>query len=622
MALDKHGVLKACFGYSRFRPGQEEVIDALLARRDALAVMPTGAGKSLCYQIPAMLLDGLTVVVSPLISLMRDQVEALKDRGLPAGCLNSSLPPDENARTLAAALSGECRLLYIAPERLQRGDIRRLGEQAAIRLVVIDEAHCVSQWGHDFRPRYLDITGFIARLPERPVTAAFTATATGKVRDDISATLKLKDPFVLVTGFNRENLYFEVQRPRQKLPALLALLRERRGKSGIVYCATRKAVEEVRAALSRHGFAVTRYHAGLGDKERRENQDDFLYDRRQVMVATNAFGMGIDKANVSFVIHYNMPRNIESYYQEAGRAGRDGEPADCILLYSPSDVRLNEFLITCQSEGAEEDPAQTERNLELLKLMTFYAASSDCLRSRLLSYFGEDAPPFCGNCSNCNNQVETDITQEACMIISCVYRVEQRGRRFGRTVIIDILRGVPDKKVREHGLDSLSTWGIMADIDANRVRAILDFLIERGILAVEGDEYPVVRLTTASREALNAAEPLTMMLPGESAATRETAPARRSLFTPRRAPGSRPFRALGNIDKRLFERLKELRSRLARNSGVPAYIVFTDASLRDMCLKRPRTREQFLEVSGVGKAKTEKYGADFLRLLREYENGE
>ncbi|MDR1950056.1 MAG: RecQ family ATP-dependent DNA helicase, partial [Spirochaetaceae bacterium] len=468
MTQDTKTILNTRFGYAHFRPGQEAVIDTILSGRDTLAVMPTGAGKSLCYQIPALLLEGITVVISPLISLMRDQVQALVGAEIPAAFLNSSLSAAEYVDTLGRTARGEYRILYIAPERLRREDMRNLAETLGISLVVIDEAHCVSQWGHDFRPSYLLIPDFIEQLPVRPITAAFTATATGKVREDISSMLRLKNPFILITGFNRENLYFEVQKPRDtrdKLAVLLHYLGTHKNKSGIVYCSTRKGVEELCRTLEDRGFAVTRYHAGLDDRERHTNQDDFIYDRKPLMIATNAFGMGIDKSNVSFVIHYNMPKNIESYYQEAGRAGRDGENADCILLYSPQDVRLNTFLITStQEEEGEKDPALVKHNLELLKQMTWYATTSDCLRSRLLSYFGETAPHYCGNCSNCNTGFEnTDITLPARKILSCVYRIEQLGRRFGKNMVINVLRGAKTEKIREAGLDRLSTYGIMAD---------------------------------------------------------------------------------------------------------------------------------------------------------------
>jgi ATP-dependent DNA helicase RecQ len=645
-AIDKFAILKTRFGYTGFRPGQEAVIDAMLAGRDVLAVMPTGAGKSLCYQIPALLLDGLTVVISPLISLMKDQVNALQDAGIPTAYLNSSLSSGEYAETVSRAVRGEYKILYIAPERLRRGFPSALMEESRrIAMVVIDEAHCVSQWGHDFRPSYLQITEFIRQLAVRPVAAAFTATATGKVQEDIIRILNLNEPFALTTGFDRENLYFEVQKPREKFQALMDCLRNRRDKSGIIYCSTRKTVEEVCQALIVRQFAATRYHAGLEDEERRRNQDDFIYDRRTVMVATNAFGMGIDKSNVAFVIHYNMPKNIESYYQEAGRAGRDGSPADCILLYSPQDVRINTFLITSsQEEGEERDEALIAHNLELLKAMTFYATSPDCLRSRLLGYFGEAAPNYCGRCSNCNTIFETtDITVPAQMIVSCVYRLERMGRRFGKTMLINILRGSKNEKVRSFALDRLSTYGIMADMEIHRVRTILDYLVDQRYLVVTGDEYPVVNLTEKSGEIIFDKKPLSMMLPGEVNRNRPPElPEDAAFITPetsKAGPGHRiagpssgktvgkaagkiagkaSGEAIGKSAEGLLAKLRELRARLAQEARVPAYIVFSDASLRDMCHKMPETLEQFLDVSGVGSLKMEKYGAAFTAVIREW----
>ncbi|MDR3324361.1 MAG: DNA helicase RecQ [Spirochaetaceae bacterium] len=606
---DVRMALEAYFGFSTFRQGQEEVIEALIAGRDCLAVMPTGAGKSLCYQIPALLFPGLTIVISPLISLMKDQVSALSDAGIPAACLNSSLSPAENADTLNAAARGELRILYAAPERLQREDMTNLSRRAAVNMVVVDEAHCVSQWGHDFRQSYLLIPGFVASLPTRPVVSAFTATATGKVREDIASILCLLDPFAIVTGFNRENLYFEVRRPRgqaAKTHALLEALEERRGKSGIVYCSTRKAVEEICDSLNRTGFSATRYHAGLDDEERRRNQDDFIYDRKTIMVATNAFGMGIDKSNVSFVVHYQMPKNIESYYQEAGRAGRDGSPADCILLYSPQDVETAKYLIG--NPGAEGDEDLKAHKLELLKYMTFYATGADCLRESILRYFGEEAPRFCGNCSNCTNGFDhKDITLEARKIISCVYRMRERGRSFGKAMIVDVLRGSRSQKVIAAGLETLSTHNIMNDTGAHQLRHMIDHLIDRGCLAISGDEYPVVALGPRYREALAEGAAVTMMLPKEAAPK----PALSGF-------GAGVSSSVVPFDDALFQRLRDMRARLARQASVPAYIVFTDATLRDMAGKQPTSPETFLRVSGVGRAKAEKYGPLFIKAIEEW----
>ncbi|MDR2768155.1 MAG: DNA helicase RecQ [Treponema sp.] len=603
--LDKFDILKQYFGYDVFRRGQADVIDAILRQRDLLALMPTGAGKSLCYQIPALMLDGLAVVISPLISLMKDQVEALRSSGIHAAYLNSSLARGEYADTMNRAMRGEYTILYIAPERLDRGDMQALSAALPVPLVVIDEAHCVSQWGHDFRHSYLEIALFIKQLAQRPAVAAFTATATPKVKDDIIAQLQLRDPFFITTGFDRENLYFEVQKPKDKYLALLGMVRERKDKSGIIYCATRANVEDVQRRLSDRGIPATRYHAGLTDQERRANQDDFIYDRKPVIVATNAFGMGIDKSNVAYVIHYNMPKNIESYYQEAGRAGRDGEKADCILLYSPQDVQINKGLITRGDDeysSAAED--RIKYNLEMLKQMTFYATASDCLRGRLLSYFGEKPPPFCGNCSNCNTQFEEiDITLESRKILSCVYRLKERGRQYGKGMVADILLGVDNQKIRQARLNTLSTYGIMDGDGAYRVRLIIDELERHGFLAASGGNYPVLSLCEKCRSLLRGEQNFTMMLP------REAGPGPGALFAAKKRPAADPA---------LLAKLKELRFQTAREEAVPAYIIFTDAALLDMCAKRPRTEEQFLDVSGVGEAKLKRYGGIFLRAIRDF----
>ncbi|AEF80191.1 DNA helicase RecQ [Leadbettera azotonutricia] len=642
MALSKHKVLEDFFGFKSFRPGQEETIDAVLAGRDVLAIMPTGAGKSLCYQIPALMLPGLTIVISPLISLMKDQVEGLKDSGVQAACLNSSISPAEYNETMDSILAGKLKLLYIAPERLQRAELPRFAAGQGIPLVVVDEAHCLSQWGHDFRQSYLDIAGFIKSIKPKPVTAAFTATATPKVREDIITLLRLKETnddkgaFIITTGFDRPNLYFEVQKPgkngcasKDKNTALLDCLKTRTDKSGIIYCATRKAVEEVWDLLLRRGFGVTRYHAGLGDAERKKNQDDFLYDRKPIIVATNALGMGIDKSNVSFVIHYNMPKNIESYYQEAGRAGRDGAPADCILLYSGQDVKINEFLIArSDEESNESNPDLVEHNLELLKQMTYYATGNGCLRQRLLSYFDEQSQGYCGNCSNCLTAFdEVDISLEARKIISCVYRLKQRNRAFGKVMIIDILKGSRSEKVVSQGFDTLSTWGIMREASAHRIRAILDWLVEEGYLLQSAGEYPVIEMGIKAGDFLKGSKPLMMMLAKE-------APPREIPFREKAKAAEKPGAwenadagvrtkteeslAESSFDEALFAKLKELRRQLAAKEGFPAYIVFSDASLRDMCRKLPKTLEEFPGVSGVGQVKTGKYGLPFTSLIREH----
>ena len=615
--MTKYEILKKQFGYTLFRKGQEEVIDAILAGRDVLAVMPTGAGKSLCYQIPAMLLPGMTVVISPLISLMKDQVNALRESGCPAAFLNSSLSAAEYHETMNEMASGKIKLLYIAPERLLRTEISALAADGIIPLVVIDEAHCVSQWGHDFRTSYLQIASFISGITKRPVTAAFTATATVKVREDIRQHLALRKPFSIITGFDRPNLHFEVQKPKDKKTALLAYLDKQKDLSGIIYCATRKTVEEICILLQEQGFFTTRYHAGLEDHERRKNQDDFLYDRKTIMVATNAFGMGIDKSNVSFVIHYNMPKNIESYYQEAGRAGRDGAPADCILLYSGQDVQINKYLITHSEENDLPNPELEAHNLELLKLMTFYATCNDCLRRRLLDYFGETAPALCSNCSNCLAEFEeTDVSLEGRKIVSCVYRLKERNRSFGKTMIIDILRGSKNQKILNLELDSLSTWALMKDTSAARIRAVLDCLIEEGILHLEDGEFPVVRLGDAGG-LLREERRLRMKLPREREKHESEKRTERETKIRRPLTAGTPDTV---FDQVLFDKLKKLRKELAAKDAIPAYIVFPDASLLDMCYKKPVSLIQFSAVTGVGQVKLEKYGEIFTDLIRSHVN--
>lgn len=605
--LDKQATLQKYFGHSSFRPGQAELIDNILAGRDVLGIMPTGAGKSLCYQVPALMLPGITLVISPLISLMKDQVNALTQSGVQAAYINSSLTAQEYSTVLRRALNGEYKLLYVAPERLVTADFLRLTEQLKIAMVTIDEAHCISQWGQDFRPAYLKIIEFIKQLSYRPVVSAFTATATPEVRDDIIDTLSLVNPYTITTGFDRKNLFFTVRKPQDKFGEVLEIMNQDRAKSTIIYCTTRKTVEEVCQKLIDQGFAATRYHAGLSDWERQANQNDFLYDRSTIMVATNAFGMGIDKSNVGLIIHYNMPKSLEAYYQEAGRAGRDGEEAHCILLYSGQDVRLNQFLIE-NSESVNNDLSEAarqavkEKDRERLKEMTFYCATTDCLREYILKYFGDTTSNFCGKCSNCNTQFQTvDITIPAQKIISCVYRVGEQNKAFGKTMIANILRGSKNKKIMELGLNTLSTHGIMPEISINQIKQYIDYLVANNYLQLTNDRYSVLALTARSAEIIRDKKTVTMQLPLET--------------KPRKAKAITPDL---DMDHDLFARLKNLRGRLAFEAQVPAYIVFTDASLRDMCQKLPRTRDEFLAVSGVGEVKAEKYSKLFTAVIKEY----
>ena len=606
--MTKEEALKTYFGYGAFRGGQEAVIDALLSGRDALAVMPTGAGKSACYQIPALLLPGITLVISPLVSLMRDQVTALVQMGIPAAFLNSSLTFRQYLLALDRAKAGRYKIIYVAPERLETEGFRAFAETADISLVAVDEAHCISQWGQDFRPSYLKIADFVSALPRRPVVAAFTATATARVQEDIALRLGLRDPVRVVTGFDRPNLYFDVQRPgRRKLQALLALLEGRRGKSGIIYCATRSKVERVCEALEAQGFSATRYHAGLEEAERRNNQDDFQYDRRQIMVATNAFGMGIDKSNVSFVIHYNMPKNLESYYQEAGRGGRDGEPADCILLYSDGDVATAKVLLSRDGQGP--DPQELER----LGAMVDYCKTAECLRGRILAYFGQPHPDRCGNCGSCRGvYTQADVTVQAQMILSCIKRVRDKlGYYVGAALIVQVLRGGRSQRIRELGLDGLSTYGLLREESRERVRAYLDCLEAEGCVYTE-PEHATLRPGSRAGAVLFHGERVSMTTRLEPEIA--PVPGRKREAGPAAGPPA---------DEGLLSALKAARTLLARREEVPPYIIFSNAALADMAAKAPRTMEEFLTVSGVGQIKAQRYGEEFLAVIAEYraENG-
>ncbi|MDO5142036.1 MAG: DNA helicase RecQ [Eubacteriales bacterium] len=601
-------ILEHYFGYDSFRPGQGELVEAILAGRDVLGIMPTGAGKSICYQVPALLRSGLTLVISPLIALMHDQVSALQQAGVPAFTLNSALSAQEVDETLYRVAHGGCKLLYVAPERLGTAALLELAQRVPIAMVTVDEAHCISQWGQDFRPSYLRIADFLAALPTRPVVSAFTATATAQVRTDIVQALGLRSPRIVTTSFDRPNLYFSVERPSSKPAALLRLLAARPGKSGIIYCATRKTVEDVCDMLLAKGVPATRYHAGLSAEERQRGQQDFLYDRRPVMVATNAFGMGIDKSNVSFVIHYNMPKDMESYYQEAGRAGRDGEAADCILLYSEQDVRTARFLIE-HSRTAEDDaldPATRQtllaREQARLRRMVGYATTADCLRQSILRYFGEDAPPTCGHCSNCDRTFdERDVTTEARKILSCVYRLDERGLHFGRTVVAGVLTGSKSEKIGRFGLETLSTYGIMADTTAKQVRLLIDALLERDYLRADPARYDALFLTPAGNALMRGRGTLVLRV------ARETAP---------RAAGRRTTALDDPAEDALFERLRALRATLAQQAHVPPYVIFSNATLADMAVRRPVDQAGLLAVRGVGEAKARRYGAAFLAAIR------
>lgn len=601
----KESILQRVFGYSAFRGGQEALIDAQLQGRDAFGIMPTGGGKSLCYQIPALLLEGVTLVISPLISLMRDQVMALKNAGVAAAYINSSLTPAQIRLVYRNIQSGMYKIIYVAPERLLTDGFLEAIQARKVSLVTVDEAHCISQWGQDFRPSYLKIVDFLNILTPRPVVSAFTATATETVRQDIAQILQLRDPLRVVTGFDRPNLRFEVQRPKQKLPALIDLVQQRRDKAGIVYCATRKAVEEVCENLQLNGIAATRYHAGLPDEERRDNQEDFLYDRKTVMVATNAFGMGIDKSNVSYVIHYNMPQSLESYYQEAGRAGRDGAKAECILLYAPGDVQTAKYLIqhpALSGELSQEELEQKQRlDLERLDVMVNYCKTQECLRGYILDYFGQEHESFCGNCSNCSTETEErDITDQARMILSCVQRMSAKlGYSLGLTSVVRTLLGSRDKRLLQLGLDKLGSYGMLRKLGKDDLRAMAENLESQGYLETD-PVHGGVSLTQKAQGVLFEGKTVSMRLPKAEAS----------------APVSSPIG--GGQDPNLLAMLKRLRWKIAMQESVPAYIIFSNATLEDMARKAPTTLEAFAKVNGVGSVKVKRFGEVFVDAIADY----
>lgn len=604
----KYELLKEVFGYDGFRIGQEPLVDALVSGRDAMGIMPTGAGKSICYQLPALMLPGITLVISPLISLMKDQVSALVQSGVRAAYLNSSLTEGQTAKAIANAVDGVYKIIYVAPERLFTPRFQYFAARAQISMVCVDEAHCVSQWGQDFRPSYLEIARFVESLPVRPVVGAFTATATDTVRRDIVELLKLNDPVCVVTGFDRPNLYFGVKEPRDKYAAVTDYLCAHPDASGVIYCLTRKTVEEVHARLCADGYRAARYHAGLSPEERRSSQDAFLFDDVRIMVATNAFGMGIDKSNVSFVLHYNMPKNLESYYQEAGRAGRDGQPADCILLYGKRDVATNRFFIEQDQENDALDE-ETRRAVRLkeeerLRQMTFYCRSQRCLRAFMLEYFGEQAPPRCGNCSVCRGKTEkVEITREARITFLFV-----RDLRYpvGAAAVCDALRGVESEGVVRHKLDGMRGFGLLRSVPAARMREIMDHLIASGYLVRSAGKYPTLTLGAPAYEVLEYGGTI-VLYTAKSGTEQEKTSARGT----RRLPDA--------ADPQLFEQLRSLRAKLAKSVGIPAFVIFTDATLHAMSAQKPHTMAEFLRVPGVGSKKAEQYGRDFLRLIAAYE---
>ncbi len=617
--MTKQEVLKKYFGYTEFREGQEKLIDSILDGRDTFGIMPTGAGKSLCYQIPALMLDGITLVISPLISLMKDQVRALNDAGVHAAYFNSSLTAVQYRKALELAALGQYKIIYVAPERLMLDGFIEFARKVRISMISVDEAHCVSQWGQDFRPSYLKIMEFTDKIcqygADRPVISAFTATATKEVRDDIISVLQLKDPCVVTTGFDRKNLFYSVKTPKDKYSEVEKYVSENADKSGIIYCSTRDNVEDVCQRLVKAGYPATRYHAGLSDAERRQNQDDFIYDNKPIMVATNAFGMGIDKSNVRYVIHYNMPKNIESYYQEAGRAGRDGEESECILLYAPRDVITNQFFIDNNRDNTELDPETLrtvmERDRERLKKMTYYCITNECLRDYILRYFGEyGAANYCGKCSNCLTEFEDeDVTEAAVSLIKCVKSAHQR---YGMTVITDTVHGSNNMKIRQYHMDENDAYGELAKVPVYRIRQIMNYLVLQDYLFLTNEEYSIVQLTERSEAVLDGTDTVIMKIAKEKPKTASDT----------KKKNGRRSRSVSaddqDVDFALFEQLRELRMKIAKEEHTPPYIVFSDKALKDMSVKKPADRAEFLEVSGVGEVKCDKYGDVFMEAIANY----
>ncbi|MCK4257874.1 MAG: DNA helicase RecQ [Halanaerobiales bacterium] len=592
MLENAQNLLKKYYGYSTFRDGQKKVIQSILEGKDTFAIMPTGAGKSICYQIPALLLPGLTLVISPLISLMKDQVDSLQNNGIPATFINSSLKTSEVQDRLRKAQDGFYKLLYVAPERLESQQFCHILNSLEISLLAVDEAHCVSQWGHDFRPSYRFISTMLNQIPVRPIVSAFTATATEEVKEDVVGLLKLTNPNVYVTGFDRPNLSFAVIKAGNKNDFILNYIEDRTGQSGIIYAATRKEVDRLYENLRGKGYRIGKYHAGLSDNDRKKTQEAFLYDDDNIIVATNAFGMGIDKSNVRYVIHNNIPKNMEAYYQEAGRAGRDGEPSECLLLFAAQDIHVQKFLI----EQSVLSPQRKVEQYKKLQAMIDYCHTPRCLRKYILEYFGEkNVFENCGNCSTCNDDSDlSDITIEAQKIFSCVYRMNQR---WGTALVAQVLKGSRNKKVLENGFDQLSTHGIMQGYTIKEVRDMINILIAEEYLGLTDGQFPVVRL----REKAGA------VLKNEEKVFQKIQKRKEKVAT----------------DNSLFEILRSLRKEISMREQVPPYIVFQDSSLREMCEYFPIDEASMLTIKGVGEAKLNKYGEEFINVIRNYveENG-
>ena len=602
--------LKTYFGYDTFREGQEKIVEAILTNRDVLAIMPTGAGKSICYQIPALILPGITLVISPLISLMQDQVKALNDAGIHAAFINSSLTENQISKALYLAASGRYKIIYVAPERLENYEFLEFARNVEISMVTVDEAHCISQWGQDFRPSYLKIVEFIKNLPKRPIVSAFTATATEEVKNDILCTLSLADPEVVITGFDRKNLYYSVENIRRKDEFIMEYIEKHPTESGIIYCATRKNVDNLFELLFKRGVPVTRYHAGLTNETRKKNQDDFIYDRTPVIIATNAFGMGIDKSNVRYVIHYNMPQSMENYYQEAGRAGRDGENSQCILLFSLQDVMIDRMLLDNKdfSDVDEEDEYLIrQRDIRRLQTMEGYCKTTGCLRNYILEYFGEKTSGPCDNCGNCHREYhEVDMTAEAKWVVNCV--AETRGR-YGLTIVLGTLMGAKRARLRELRTDQYKSYGALSGHSEAELRTLISQMTERGYLYQTQEKYSVLKLGDITP--LKDENTRVIMRTYE-----EKEPDKKKKI--QKAVRKRSTDALTSAGYDLFEVLRKLRLEIAKEESMPPYIIFSDKTLIDMCVKKPSDEEEMLNVSGVGANKLKKYGQRFLEEIQKF----